>query len=165
MTSGNAQQRAEPAPVDLRIGDVRLENLPEIIALDTAITGISKPELWYAYYGEIQRGLSRSFLVAQLGGQVVGYIIGDIRAWEFGSAPCGWIVTIGVAPQHRLEGIASALFSAVVERFRPSGVTTVRTMTHIDEPLLMSFFRSHGMTAGPFIELETPIDACDGTKS
>ncbi len=32
-------------------------------------------------------------------------------------------------------------------------------MLHIDDHLLMSFFRSHGMTAGPFVELEMLLDA------
>ena len=33
----------------LVISDVTLEDIPQIIALDEEITGISKPELWYSH--------------------------------------------------------------------------------------------------------------------
>ena len=44
------------------------------------------------------------------------------------------------------------------ERLRADGVDTVRTMIARDDPLNMSFFRAQGMMAGPFIELEKPLE-------
>lgn len=142
----------------ISIGDVQLEDVPQIIGIDAQITGMSKPELWYAYYDPAVRAQPRWFLVARDGDRVVGYILGEVRAWEFGSPPCGWIFAIGVAPGLRLGGVGTQLLNALIERFRPSGVKTIRTMLHIDEHVMMSFFRSHGMSAGPFIELEAPIE-------
>jgi len=140
------------------IGDVRLEDIPQIIALDAEITKISKPELWYSYYAPAGRTQPRWFLAAHEGDRVVGYILGEVRAWEFGSPPCGWIFAIGVSPGSRIGGIGTRLLDAMIERFRPTGVKTIRTMLHIDEHVLMSFFRSRGMAAGPFVELEASID-------
>ena len=38
-----------------------------------------------------------------------------------------------------------------------AGVTTVRTMLARDDELNMAFFRSQGMTGGPFIQLDMPL--------
>lgn len=142
----------------ISIADVQLDDVPQIIAIDEQITGIAKPELWYAYYGPASRAQPRWFLVARESGKVVGYVLGEVRAWEFGSPPCGWIFAIGVAPGQRLGGVGTQLLNELIDRFRPTGVKTIRTMLHIDENVMMSFFRSHGMSAGPFIELEAPIE-------
>ena len=40
---------------------------------------------------------------------VLGFIIGEIRAWEFGSTPCGWVFALSVEPKVRLAGVGSAL--------------------------------------------------------
>jgi ribosomal protein S18 acetylase RimI-like enzyme len=139
---------------DLEIGDVNARDLPAIIEIDAGITGARKPELWRELVAETATDANRSFLVARTNGQIVGYVVGEIRRWEFGSPPCGWLFTIGVRPDYRLARTGTELFEALVSRFRDKGVATCRTMLHIDDHLLMSFFRAQGLTAGPFIELE-----------
>lgn len=142
----------------ITIDDVCLADIPQIIEIDSEITKIPKPELWYSYYAPAGRSQPRWFLVAHEDTRVVGYILGEVRAWEFGSPPCGWIFAIGVSPDQRIGGIGTRLLDAMIERFRPTGVKTIRTMLHIDEHVLMSFFRSQGLAAGPFIQLEASID-------
>ncbi|MDB5509688.1 MAG: hypothetical protein JWL93_2157 [Hyphomicrobiales bacterium] len=142
----------------ITIDDVCLADIPQIIEIDSEITKIAKPELWYSYYAPAGRSQPRWFLVAHEDARVVGYILGEVRAWEFGSPPCGWIFAIGVSPDQRIGGIGTRLLDAMIERFRPTGVKTIRTMLHIDENVLMSFFRSQGLAAGPFIQLEASID-------
>ena len=43
------------------------------------------------------------------------------------------------------------------EVLKADGADSVRTMVGRDDQLNMSFFRSQGMMAGPFIELEKPL--------
>lgn len=59
-----------------------------------------------------------------------------------------------VSKDHEGNHVANRLFEKLVGRFRDAGITTVRTMLHIDNHMLMSFFRMQGMAAGPYIELE-----------
>ncbi|MCP4329690.1 MAG: GNAT family N-acetyltransferase [Alphaproteobacteria bacterium] len=144
-----------------RIRDGVAADVTAVIRLDAQVTGVAKTGYWHnlfeRYLGTRQRG--RYVLVAETGsGDVVGFIIGEVRAWEFGSAPCGWVFAVSVAPGLRLEGIGSDLFDAISERFRAIGVDKIRTMLSRDNHLLMSFFRSHGMMAGPYIQLEKPLD-------
>lgn len=136
-------------------------DIADVVALDAKITGLPKPEFWQEFAEpRARRGEPRHFLVAEPegGGKLLGFIIGEVRAWEFGSPPCGWVFAISVEPATRLAGIGSALLTAIENRFRADGVTRMRTMMARDNHLLMSFFRSQGMMAGPYIELEKALD-------
>ncbi len=145
----------------MEIETVQAADLPAIIDIDIRITGIAKPDLWTQLVEAQQVDDKRAFLVARDNGQVVGYVVGEIRSWEFGSPPCGWLFTIGVRPEYRVAKIGTALFRALTDAFRKQGVETFRTMLHIDDHLLMSFFRAQGLTAGPFVELEKRLDEDD----
>ena len=143
---------------DVQIGPAVLEDVPRVIEIDARITGEPKGEFWYSFFSGQGSNPRRAFLVARLDGVVVGYIIGTVRAWEFGSPPSGWIHAIGVDPAGRKHGVGTRLFGDMLEFLRSAGGSTIRTMLHIDDHLLMSFFRTHGMAAGPFIELEMAAD-------
>lgn len=135
-------------------------DLPALIALDEEVTGLAKRKYWketFARFGSRRRS-PHFLLVAEQNGRIEGFIVGEIRAWEFGEPPCGWIFAIQVHPKTRLKGTATRLFEALCDAFRRAGVTKVRTMMARDNHLVLSFFRSQGMMAGPFIELETTVD-------
>jgi len=100
----------------------------------------------------------RLCLVAEKGSQMVGVIVGEIRAWEFGSLPCGWVFVLSVAPGVRELGIGQRLFTEMCNRLKEIGATTVRTMVDLDNKLALSFFRSVGMTTGRYVELEKQLD-------
>lgn len=143
---------------DLSIERVTLEDIPAIVEIDAELTGTAKPDFWYGCYARQNSEAKCTFLVAHKGGQVAGYTIGGIQAWEFGSPPSGWVEVISVAQGFRNEHVATRLFNAVVGYFKENGITTVRTMLHIDDHQLISFFRMQGMAAGPYIELEMIVD-------
>jgi len=141
------------------IRPARRGDLDHVIALDATVTGREKRSYWrsvYKRYGTT--GTARSqFLVAAAGRQVRGFIIGEVRDWEFGSAPCGWVFAIDVDPAFRQSGIGARLLKAICASFRRARVTKVRTMLARDNTLILSFFRSQGMMAGPFIPLEMDL--------
>jgi len=153
---------AEPPPAlesALQVRPVRQADLPEVIALDATVTGLHKADYWqrvYRRYGVGGQGL-RHFLVAVHGGHVVGFMIGEVRDWEFGSPPCGWVFAIDVDPRARQQGVGTRLLAAMRARFERVGVRVLRTMLASDNPLILSFFRSQGMTAGRLIPLELAI--------
>jgi GNAT superfamily N-acetyltransferase len=139
----------------------RRGDLAQVIAIDAAVTGIAKPRYWQSVYRRYGNGgeAGRQFLVADAGGRVRGFIIGEVRDWEFGSPACGWVFAIDVDPDYRLAGIGARLLAAICAGFRRAGVTRVRTMLARDNTLILSFFRSQGMMAAPFIPLELALDA------
>ena len=85
---------------------------------------------------------------------LVGFVVGEVRAWEFGSPPCGWVFAVNVAPEWRERGVGARLFDEICGCFAAAGVDTVRTMISRRDTLNLSFFRAQGLTAGPYIELE-----------
>ncbi|MGZ5130294.1 MAG: hypothetical protein ACXWJ1_03470 [Caldimonas sp.] len=58
----------------------------------------------------------------------------------------------------RLGGIGTRLLEAIAASFRAAGVTKLRTMLTRENTLILSFFRSQGMMAGPLISLEMDLD-------
>jgi ribosomal protein S18 acetylase RimI-like enzyme len=165
----NSQVRQSERKFAVRLA--KAVDLPQVIALDAENTGLAKPEYWEDLFDRYNNRSAeddddiqlksakrhRFFLVATDGDTVLGFIIGEVRAWEFGSPPCGWIFAIGVRNDIRQGGVGHTLFEAINDRFRRAGVTKVRTALARHDNLVMSFFRSQGMMAGPFIQLEKDL--------
>jgi GNAT superfamily N-acetyltransferase len=149
----------------VRVRRVQAGDIPHVIALDSRVTGLAKAEYWndvFRRYGK-QRRHERFFLVAEnrnhlAESRLLGFIIGEIRAWEFGSTPCGWVFALSVEPKMRLRGVGSALLDAISGEFKKAGVGKMRTMVARDSRLPLLFFRSEGMIAGPYIQLEKDLD-------
>ena len=141
------------------VRDARAADLRAVVALDAEATGLGKPEYWKERFQWYAREPGeRIFLVAERAGEPVGFIVGDVRAWEFGAAPSGWIFAINVKRAERLHGVATLLFEAICARFRKAGIQVVRTMPSRDAQVIMSFFRSQGLMAGPFVLLEKRLE-------
>jgi GNAT superfamily N-acetyltransferase len=146
------------------VRQVRSADIPHVIALDQRVTGLAKPRYWedvFAHYGK-RRLQERQFLIAEADEPdprmpILGFIIGEVRAWEFGSAPCGWVLALSVEPKARLRGVGGALFEAITKEFVNAGVNQMRTMVARDNRLHLMFFRSEGMMAGPYIQLEREL--------
>lgn len=136
-----------------RIRTVQASDLPAISALDARLTGASKPDYWREMLSP-----GRHFLVAETDkGALAGFIAGEIRAWEFGQPPAGWVFAIQIDPKLRVKGVGTELFEAIVARFKEKGVTRVRTLVDRKDHLILSFFRAQGMVAGPSLQLDMDV--------
>lgn len=93
-------------------------------------------------------------LVAEEEGRVVGFILGDIRGWEFGIPKCGWIEIVGVDPDFQGTGVARALIEKLHLYFRNHNVERVMTMVNWNDGGLVGFFRALGFERSEFIILE-----------
>ncbi|MFQ6003937.1 MAG: GNAT family N-acetyltransferase [Woeseia sp.] len=137
-------------------------DLDAIVALDAAQTGAAKTRYWTKVLEGCtsrSQGDRRYFLVGRTpDGELLGFIVGEIRAWEFGSPPCGWVLALNVTPGHRERGIGTMLFDALCAELKRDGVTTIRTMVLASDRVNLSFFRGEGLAAGPYIELERQLD-------
>ncbi len=152
------KRRRTAAPGALRVRRAAPGDLPQVVAIDARATGLPKPEYWQGILRRYGRGgARRRFLVAESAGRILGYVVGEVRDWEFGSPPCGWVFGIGVPAEARERGVATRLLEAITEAFRRQGVRTVRTLIARDNRLVLSFFRSQGMMAAPVIPLEKDV--------
>lgn len=148
--------------IGVRVRPATLADETAIVALDAEISGGAKAAYWAEVlerYTGPQQDPDRCCLVATTpAGEITGFIAGENRAWEFGSPPCGWVLALGVAPQHRERGIGSLLLDELCARLRQGGISTIRTMVLRDDKVNMSFFRGEGLAAGPYIELEKHLE-------
>jgi len=158
--SRGADAALPAAPDTLRIRQMQSDDLDEVIAIDARVTGVEKTDYWYEMFHRYgtRGGRQRFFFVAEVDGAVEGFVIGEVRDWEFGEPPCGWVFGVAVRPEARLGGIGARLLESVNAAFRSAGVTKVRTLVARNNHLVLSFFRSQGMMAAPFIALELDIE-------
>jgi ribosomal protein S18 acetylase RimI-like enzyme len=145
--------------IDIRPLEKR--DLAKVIRLDAIHTGAEQRRYWTRLFHDFlppAAGRERVALGADADGQLAGFLLADVRAFEFGSEPCGWILEVGVDPGRARQGIATALLREAVRRLRASGVATVRTMVRRNDVPVQTFFRTNGFAAGPYVQLELVDD-------
>ncbi len=153
---------ADP-PASVRVRDLRRADLRAVVRIDAAHTGRRKPRYWARQFRDLlARGRGeppRVGLAAVDGGVLVGYLVGEVRAFEFGSDPCGWVHALGIDPRRLRGGVASALLAKACRRFRDAGVRRVRTMIRRGNVPVMAVFRANGFVGGSFVQLELDLEA------
>ena len=144
---------------DVAIRRAGAADVPAIIRLDEATTGQSKPDYWRDMLALFSSEAAdrRAFLVAELEGRVVGFITGEIRAFEFGAEPRGWVFAVAVDPDIRVNSVGTRLFDELCAIFQRAGVDKVSTLIERDSDLVLAFFRSQGMIFGRYIQMEKDI--------
>lgn len=142
------------------IRNARQSDFDAVIVLDLVGDPADKPAYWNSIFDRYVTAAraGRIFLVAEQSGEVIGFIVGEVRAWEFGSEPCGWVFALSVSPRSREMGVGQLMLTEMCRRLKKAGVATVRTMVDRENKLTLSFFRSQGLRTGRYVELEKPLD-------
>jgi len=145
----------------LDVRDLLREDLEQVIRIDALHTGKAEPEYWKRVFGDFLGGAAdrkRVGLAATREGRLVGYLLGEVRAFEFGSEACGWVFGVGVDPTSARSGAASTLLAEGCRRFQAAGVKRIRTMVRRNNVPVLSFFRANGFGAGSFVQLELDLE-------
>jgi ribosomal protein S18 acetylase RimI-like enzyme len=96
--------------------------------------------------------------VAEADGKVVGVMLGDCRAGEFGlEAPSGWIERFGIDPDFRGRDLGRQMFEAMCAHFKAEGATSVRTLVDRNDSSLAGFLKAIGFGDSPLTALERAI--------
>lgn len=133
-------------------------DLERIVQIDTKVLGQSRPEYWEMKVELVEKRSPMGSLVAELDGEVVGFIIGDASGWEYGVPEhIGWIDTIGVDPAHQGKGIARMLFTEMIDALKKVGVDTIYTFVNWRDWSLLRFFNAMGFEKGDMINLELKL--------
>jgi len=133
-------------------------DLAEVARIDALHTGAQKRAYWDEVFDKLVRMRGDQVAIAaEENGHLVGYVLGEVRAFEFGSEPCGWVFAVGVEPGGMRRGVASQLLDAAMERFKKLGVARVRTMVRRTDVPVMAFFRARGFEGGSFVQLEREL--------
>ena len=145
------------------MSDAKIRALTEldidgITRIDERITGKYRPDVWeqrVVYY--IRRDPDAP-KVAEQGGKVVGFMLGEVRGGEFGlEEPTGWIEFFGVDPTARGGGIGRRLVDALLDHFRSRGAHVARTVVASRDHEIASFLKANGFAAAPLEALERSL--------
>ncbi len=129
-----------------------------IVRIDERITGVYRPEVWEKRVGYYLRRDPGASQVAEWEGKVVGFLLGDLRAGEFGlEEPSGWIERFGIDPDHRGRDLGKQMFEAICRHFRAEGATRVRTLVDRGDPAIGGFLRALGFAPSTLEALELPL--------
>ena len=143
---------------DIVIRNMTVRDIDEVLRIDEKITG--KPHA--AYYetkaaGYISRGPDYC-LVAEHRDRVVGFVLGDVRGWEFATTLAGWLEVIGIDPAYQGRGVSRLLLRELFAAFRRAGVTVVNTMVNWNDGHLIDYFQAQGFERGEYVNLVRRLD-------
>ncbi len=133
---------------------MRTQDADAVLRINEKITGRPYEAQWAS---KIIDDITRNplgCLVAEEGGEIVGFILGDIRGWEFAIPKSGWIEIVGVDPRFQGKGVARALIETLHAYFRNNNVSRIMTMVNWNDGGLVGFFRALGFERSEFIILE-----------
>ena len=117
-------------------------DIGDVVTIDEKIGGVYRPDVWEDRIGYYLRSDPDAALVAEIDGEVVGFMLGEIRSGEFGlEEPTGWIEVIGVDPDRQGQAIGRQL--------KTCGAATVRTLVDEKMDAIAAFFTSVGFEPEP----------------
>lgn len=134
-------------------------DISAITRIDERISGAYRPDVWENRVGFYLRRDPGASQVAECDGKVVGFMLGDLRAGEFGlEEPSGWIERFGIDPDYRGQDLGRRMFEAMVAHFRSGGAHTVRTLVDRGDARLTGFLGALGLEPSPLQALEMRLD-------
>lgn len=141
---------------EVRVRALEDTDIGDIIALDEKLGGEYRPEVWERRLGYYLRRDPESSSVAEAGGKVIGFMLGEVRSGEFGlEEPTGWIEVLGVDPDYRGGAVGRRLAERVLSSFAALGARSVRTLVDDEMSGIGEFFLALGFepaTLRPFVK-------------
>lgn len=126
-----------------------------IVTIDEKISGKYRPDEWEGRVGYYVRRDPEAQVVAEIDGEVVGFMLAEVRSGEFGlEEATGWIEVLGVDPECRGRAVGRKMAESLLDTFRTRGVGRVHTLVDDDMNEIASFFSSLGFKPGtlrPFV--------------
>jgi ribosomal protein S18 acetylase RimI-like enzyme len=133
-------------------------DIEAITRIDEKVGGVYRPEFWEDRVAYYLRRDPESSRVAEIAGQVVGFMLGDVRGGEFGlEERSGWIERFGVDPGHRGHGVGRKLFDALADHFKSLGAAKLRTFVDSSQVDNAKFLAAVGFGPSRLTALEKTL--------
>ena len=143
---------------EIKIRNIEARDISKIIAIQESIIKRKVSKKWTQKVKDhLQKREGRGF-VALKDGQVVGFIIGEIKGEGFGLEQSGWLEVVEVHPKQMGVGIGRALAGKLFQFFKKKGIRDIYTTVRWDAGDMLSFFKSLGFDRSTFINLRKHLD-------
>ena len=138
---------------NLVIRGIRPNDAEQIGAIQSSITK-SGPQIDFDYIIQTKlQGTEDVSFVAEIDGEVVGYMISYLIYGGFGLEKTAWIATLGVHPKYMGQGIGKRLAQEILDVYKRKGIKYILTSVRWDSADLLSFFKTLGFNRSDFINL------------
>ena len=142
----------------IKIRKIRDEDVSKIAAIQESILQKKVSKKWVQMVEHHLKKQEALGFVALKDGQVVGFIIGEIKGEGFGLEQSGWIEVVGVHPRQMGVGIGRILAEKLFAFFKKEGIRDIHTSVRWDVGDMLSFFKAIGFDRSPFINLRKHLD-------
>ena len=145
---------------EVRIRPLEERDIARSVEIESAILGSKRSAtLRGSLTAYLAKGDRNACLAAEMDGTLVGFLIGEVRTWDFGEdQEVGWIKIVGIDPAHQGKGIGKALGEALLKYFQEREIRTVRTAVDWDAADMIAYFRTLGFERSGHIGLEKRLD-------
>lgn len=99
------------------------------------------------------RNTGMANFVAELKGDVVGFIISYTLSGGFGIDKSAWIAMVGVDPRSMGKGIGKAMAEELFKFYKDNGIHNIYTSVRWDSTDLLTFFKTLKFDRSDFINL------------
>lgn len=141
--------------------DIRGITLNDAEAIQTIRKAISEDDADVNFEKIIEQqaaeGSDKSSLVAEINGQVAGYMISTTLYAGFGIKKSAWIMDIGVHPDFMGQGIGVKLANKICEIYKEKGIQNIYSSVLWDSTDVLSFFKKLGFERSDFINLKKKL--------
>jgi len=149
---------------DLDLGKVQIRvmtgnDLEAITVIDGMYLGTDRPEYYEEKLAAATKGAGiNCSLVAEVEGNVVGFVMGQLYTGEFGiPETTANLDTVGVHPMASGKGVAGKLMEQFLIQMEKLGVTTIHTLVDWSDKNLMLFFHRSGFVPSKRLSLELNV--------
>lgn len=148
-------------PPKSKVRMMRKEDLDAVVEIDDLVFGRRRLEYYEHKMARLLEDTQQivTSMVIEVGGKVVGFIMGEVYLGEFGVPDTtATIDTIGVDPAFQKHGMGSTLFKEYASHLRKIGVQNITTSVNWSDWDLLRFFEKVGFTPAKTINLELTLD-------
>ena len=146
--------------VQVNVRMIRGSDLDSVVAIDKLITGQERREY---YQRKLEQAVDNrqnvnASLAAEVGGKMVGFMMGDVFFGEYGIPDASATVdTIGVHPEFQKHGVASELMDQFLMNMKAANVKKIYTLVNWNDFALEGFFARHKFQPSKRISLELQL--------
>jgi ribosomal protein S18 acetylase RimI-like enzyme len=105
---------------------------------------------------EAKRPDNGSF-VAEIDGEVIGFVISYILYGVFGIEKSAWLAMIGIDPKYMDQGIGKNLADEIFKFYNKMGIVNIFTSVRWDSTDMLSYFKALGFDRSSYINLTKTI--------
>lgn len=139
-----ASERSESAESAIAIRRGSLSDLNSVIVIERAAFGRHALDPTTLFWLLLRRW--PGFLIAEISGKLVGYVITRVAIWPW-RRRTGGVTSIAVHPDYRRQGVGRKLMQAAAEFLSRSGAITVDLEVSLRNSTAISLYKSLGFVS------------------